>query len=114
MSAPRRVSLKDRSPLDDLFRRTETERGPEMVAPAEPPAPGASAFRQTTILLEDRHLDWLDRKCTEARQKGGKAIRKAALIRSLLELAMSSPVDLTGLRAEEELPQRLEEAIKGK
>jgi len=73
---------------------------------------GSGPLRQTTIMLEDRHLDWLESKMIEARKLGGKPVRKAALIRALIELAMASPLNLAGLSDEEELTHRLERAIK--
>ena len=80
----------------------------------EHPVGGQDKLRQTTIMLEDRHLDWLEAKMIEARKNGGKPIRKAALIRALIELAMSSPINLAGLRSETEVVDRLERAIKSK
>jgi hypothetical protein len=69
--------------------------------------------RQSAIFLEERHLDWLDDKCREARQRGGRAIRKALIIRALLDVAMESPVDLTSLRKEEDLVDRVRKGLRG-
>jgi hypothetical protein len=68
--------------------------------------------RQSAVFLEERHLDWLDDRCREARRNGGRAIRKAAIIRALLDVAMSAPVDLTGLRRVEELDERLRRGLR--
>ncbi|MBI2862782.1 MAG: hypothetical protein HYX89_08170 [Chloroflexi bacterium] len=89
------------------------ERRPDRAAPT-PSSLEEGPLRQTTILLHDRHLDWLETKMIEARKLGGKPIRKAALIRALLELAMASPLSLVGLVNEKELVERLERAIKSK
>ncbi|MHB1005869.1 MAG: hypothetical protein ACYC3S_09530 [Chloroflexota bacterium] len=81
----------------------------EEVETTEPRQP----TRQSAIFLEERHLDWLDDKCREARRRSGRAIRKAAIIRALLDVAMDSPVDLTSLRDEEELLERLRRGLRG-
>jgi hypothetical protein len=120
MSSAQRASVKDKSPLDDLFRTTETaeKEAKEPTSTAEirvdDQQQGLGELRQTTLLAYDYQLDWLDQKCTEARRGGGKPIRKAVLIRSLLDLAISAPVDLTGITSEDELVERLEKAIKSK
>jgi hypothetical protein len=69
--------------------------------------------RQSAVFLEERHLDWLDDRCREARKNGGRAIRKAAIIRALLDVAMDAPVDLTGLRQVDELNERLRRGLRG-
>ena len=46
------------------------------------------------------------------RRNGGKAIRKAAIIRALLDVAMAAPVDLTGLRRDAEIVERVREAVR--
>ncbi|MCL4458599.1 MAG: hypothetical protein M1136_05300 [Chloroflexi bacterium] len=68
--------------------------------------------RQSAIFLEEQHLDWLDDKCREARRNGGRAIRKAAIIRALLDVAIQAGVDLTSLRREEELVERIRKALQ--
>lgn len=70
-----------------------------------------SATRQSAIFLEERHLDWLEDKCREARRNGGRAIRKAAIIRALLDVAMQSPIDLTSLRRNEDIVDRIREGL---
>ncbi len=69
--------------------------------------------RQSAIFLEERHLDWLDDKCREARRSGGRAIRKAVIIRTLLDVAMEAPIDLTSLRDEDDLKNRLRNGLRG-
>ena len=68
--------------------------------------------RQSAIFLEERQIDWLEDRCREARRNGGRAIRKAAIIRALLDVAMESGVDLTGLRREEELIRRMRQGLR--
>jgi len=111
---PRRASLPEGKSL--FFRKSND--GEENSAPTESPeaaanAPGKSPTRQSAIFLEERHLDWLDDKCRQARQRGGRAIRKAAIIRALLDVAMESPIDLTSLRHEDEVVDRVRKALRG-
>lgn len=125
---PRRASLPEGKSL--FFRRApeapETDGGDAAPLPAEqtdepslepmqtaivPVSKGQT--RQSAIFLEERHLDWLEDKCREARQRGGKAIRKAVIIRALLDVAMESPVDLTSLRREDEIIERVRRGMRG-
>jgi len=100
---PRRASVPEGKAL--FFRRPEAEQ-------AEPPSVGHSATRQSAVFLEERQIDWLEDKCREARRNGGKAIRKAAIIRALLDVAMAAPVDLTGLRRDTDLVERIRQAVR--
>ena len=67
--------------------------------------------RQSAIFLEERHIDWLEDRCREARKNGGRAIRKAAIIRALLDVGMESGIDLSGLKREEDLKARVRDAL---
>lgn len=119
MPSTKRASIKQNNPLDNLFGAPAPSQAP-IAAPdtngaslRNEPA-GEEALRQTTIMVYDEQLDWLEQKCTEARSKGGKPIRKAVVIRALIDLARSSAVDLSGLKTEDELVIRIERAIKAK
>jgi hypothetical protein len=68
--------------------------------------------RQSAIFLEERQIDWLEDRCREARRNGGRAIRKAAIIRALLDVAIEAGVDLTALRREEDLARRIRQALR--
>lgn len=105
---PRRASLPEGK---SLFYRPPA---PGQSATEAPELPAHTPTRQSAIFLEERHLDWLDDKCREARHNGGRAIRKAIIIRTLLDIAMSSPIDLTGLRHEDDLLQRIESGLRGR
>ena len=115
---PHRASLPEGKSL--FFRQSteDVEPSPIPEAVARPPAAIVDqtekpATRQSAIFLEERHLDWLEDKCREARQRGGRAIRKALIIRALLDVAMESPVDLTALRRDEDLIDRLRQGLRG-
>lgn len=87
-------------------------RPTEAAAPAEAEEE-KSPTRQSAIFLEERHIDWLEDRCRDARRRGGRAIRKAAIIRALLDVAMESPIDLGGLRHEEDLVERVRRGLQG-
>ncbi len=115
---PRRASLPEgkslffRQPSAPSGDSTETEG--ESDARALPPAVVEhSPTRQSAIFLEERQIDWLEDKCREARRRGGRAIRKAVIIRALIDVAMESPIDLTALRHEDDLPDRIRKGLRG-
>jgi hypothetical protein len=56
--------------------------------------------------------EWIDTKHAEARSKGGKPLRKAAIIRAVFEVVMAVDIDLAGTQSEEELVSRLSRAIR--
>ena len=98
----RRASVPEGKAI--FFRRPEQE---EAEAPRQ-----HGPTRQSAVFLEEAHIDWLEDKCREARKNGGKAIRKAAIIRALIDAAMASPVDLTGLRRDEDLLDRIKQGLR--
>lgn len=102
MAVPKRASVPAGKAL--FFPRREVEE-PEVES-------GASKTRQSAVFLEERHIDWLEDKCREARKNGGKAIRKAAIIRALLDVAMDAPVDLTGLASDKHLVDRIKHGVR--
>lgn len=118
---PKRASLPEGKSL--FFRRAvdePVETGDVAASPTVEVAPveratslsDKSQTRQSAIFLEERHLEWLEDKCREARQRGGRAIRKAVIIRALIDVAMESPVDLTSLRNEDELIDRVRRGLR--
>lgn len=94
-------------PAHPLFRRSDRQ-----ASETEEEAPKA-ATRQSAIFLEEQHLDWLEDRCREARKNGGRAIRKAAIIRTLLDVAMESAIDLRGLRDPDDLLERMRRGLRG-
>ena len=102
MAVPKRARVPAGKAL--FFPRREVE-APEVES-------GSSKTRQSAVFLEERHIDWLEDKCREARKNGGKAIRKAAIIRALLDVAMESPVDLSGLKRDVDLIDRVRRGLR--
>ncbi len=113
---PRRASLPEGKSL--FFRRPLVENDSEATSaatgtPTTPEPVEHGPVRQSAIFLEERHLDWLEDRCREARRNGGRAIRKAIIIRTLLDVAMESPIDLTALRHEDDLVERIRKGLRG-
>ena len=82
-------------------------------APAtHPPSTPHRSTRQSAIFLEEYHLDWLDDRCREARRNGGRAVRKAAVIRALLDVAMEANINLTTLQSEDDIRPRIRAALR--
>jgi hypothetical protein len=105
--ANKRVSVPEGKSL--FFRKTESKAP---TGEAIGLAPRKEPTRQSAVFLEEQHLDWLEDRCREARKGGGRAIRKAAIIRALLDVAMEANVDLTALKREEELVERMRKALR--
>lgn len=108
---PRRASVPEGKSL--FFRRSTEEAESETTAASPAGTTPKSQTRQSAIFLEERHLEWLEDRCREARQRGGRAIRKALIIRALLDVAIESPIDLTSLRHEDDLAERLRKGLRG-
>jgi hypothetical protein len=53
------------------------------------------AWSKITVVLLDRHVAYLDRLAIDIRLKHGKAISRAEIIRSLVEAAIHSEIDLS-------------------
>jgi hypothetical protein len=102
MPMPKRASVPEGKAL--FFRKPEEEQ-------TESRSEGHQT-RQSAVFLEEQHIDWLEDKCREARKQGGKAIRKAAIIRALIDVAMESPVDLSGLRRDVDLVERIRQGMR--
>ena len=99
---PRRASVPEGKAL--FFRKPEDEASEAKASPSQ--------TRQSAVFLEEQQIDWLEDKCREARRNGGKAIRKAAIIRALLDVAMDAPVDLTGLASDKHLVDRIKHGVR--
>ncbi|MDP2935882.1 MAG: hypothetical protein Q8O86_05265 [Dehalococcoidia bacterium] len=95
-------------PAHPLFRRSDRP-APETESDESKPA-----TRQSAIFLEEQQLDWLEDRCREARKNGGRAIRKAAIIRGLLDVAMESSIDLKGVRDQDDLMERIRRGLRAK
>ena len=96
----------------DQFDTPPVESAPAAEPPSDQPAPAESEpTRSSNVILPVRIWDWIDAKHAEARSNGGKAIRKAAIIRAVFEAVMATEVDLSGAQSEREIAQRVNRAI---
>jgi hypothetical protein len=102
MAVPKRASVPEGKAL--FFPRREAD---ESESSAD-----STKTRQSAVFLEERHIDWLEDKCREARKNSGKAIRKAAIIRALIDVAMDAPIDLTGLANAKHLTDRIKHGVR--
>jgi hypothetical protein len=108
-------------PLDSLtFKPPKLDEAPvlPMSEPTPPPAKVSMPTvpeedtRSSNVTLPVKMWEWIDTKHAEARSKGGKPLRKSAIIRAVFEVVMAADVDLAGTQSEEELVGRLNRAIK--
>ena len=120
--------INENSPLADVnyaeatktFARSEDEGKPAATSPPQIPdgtaAEEGRPKRSFTVLLPVDQLEWIDQKHTQARastaDQKGKPFRKTAVLRALLDVAMMAEVNLAGCRDEEDIRQRLLQAIK--
>jgi hypothetical protein len=108
-------------PQDSLtFDAPKLDEASAQQAVHETPAPSAKVVESTitteeetrasNVTLPARIWESIDAKHAEARSKGGKPLRKAAIIRAVFEVVMAANVDLAGTQSEQELVERLKRA----
>jgi hypothetical protein len=102
--------------LDEVSPAVEDGQQAAAVAAVEAPKEGAKAgaeveTRASNVILPVTVWDWIDAKHAEARRDGGKAVRKAAVIRAVFEAVMGLEFDLSGSQSEEEIVRRIQRAI---
>jgi hypothetical protein len=109
--ANKRASVKNNSPLDAMFQPSAPADEPAAKTSGKSAAAQSSPTRQTSLFLTEEQTAWLDLATMQAKQGGGKAISKAVIIRTLVEIAMQTPLDFTGVQSEEEVRERIEAAL---
>ena len=107
----KRASLSDQSPLDQLFAPSDSGAKDTSKKQRPPATPNRGDLIQTTIMVYQDQLDWMDETCFHARKKGGKSVSKAALLRALVDLAKTKGVHLEGVKSDEEIIDRLKQAF---
>jgi hypothetical protein len=85
---------------------------PTQPAKTDTPSTPEEDTRSSNVTLPVKVWEWIDAKHAEARSKGGKPLRKAAIIRAVFEIAMSAEADLSGVQSEKDIAERLIRAIK--
>lgn len=105
----KRASLMNNNPLDEMFSSStpKKKQGGSAADSAE-----SSPTKQTTFILFEDQLDWLDEICFNAKRKGGKRINKTAVIRSLVALARDRGLTLEGVRTEDDIYARLVQTLE--
>ena len=116
--ANKRASVKDNSPMDALFEPSapadkKAGNSSSNPAPSKPPQTVTqdTPTRQTSLFLTEAQTTWLDMATLQAKQQGGKAISKSVIIRTLIEIAMQTSLDFTGIQSQEEARERIETAL---
>jgi hypothetical protein len=107
-------SLTFKAPkLDEApAQATVPEVSPPSIESAASSLPKEEETRSSNVTLPVKVWEWIDAKHAEARSKGGKPLRKAAIIRAVFDVVMSNDVNLSGTQSEEELVSRLKRAIE--
>lgn len=71
----------------------------------------SATTRQTAMWLSDDEVDWLDTCCQQIRRGGWRGITRSALVRSLIQVAQTKPLDLNGVSGEGDLIETLKREI---
>jgi len=89
----------------DIFAATTTAPGPPEAARPSPGRPvlHEEAWSKVTVVLLNRHIVFLDRLATNIRERTGTAIKRAEIIRALIDVLAESDLDLTSATSAAEL-----------
>jgi hypothetical protein len=61
------------------------------------------AWSKITVVMMDRQVEFLDRLSESIRDKSGKSINRAQIIRALVDFVDRSGIDLSEAKSEEEI-----------
>jgi hypothetical protein len=96
-----------------LLRRTGSDRGEQPTMPVPQEGGHTEATHQSTVFLGTRQIEWLEDQHRQISRSGGsKKIKKAAIIRALVSVAMEAPIDLQGVTSEDELAERIRAGLR--
>ncbi len=89
----------------DIFAATTAAPAPPEAARPSPgrPALHEEAWSKVTVVLLNRHIVFLDRLATNIRERTGTAIKRAEIIRALIDVLAESDLDLTSATSAAEL-----------
>ena len=89
----------------DIFAATTTAPAPAEDTRPRPgrPALHDEAWSKVTVVLLNRHVVFLDRLATNIRERTGTAIKRAEIIRALIDVLAESDLDLTSATSAAEL-----------
>jgi hypothetical protein len=113
MSSSKRATIVQNNPLAGLEEEVKTTLSPQPSAKPtlqkkNQPRPG---HRQTTIILPTEQLKWLAETTLRSINDNGIVTNKTMVIKALIDVARSANLDLSGLESEEDIGERLIEAI---
>lgn len=94
----------------DIFAATVA--APEAPRSAGRPPIHDEEWTKVTVVLFNRQIVYLDRLANDIRARTGAAIKRAELIRSLVDALETSGVDLTGATSEREIAGLLAEHLQ--
>lgn len=131
----KRAKISGNSPLDRMFERSVAPSEPEEQYEPQYEQPEYEQYeerpkrtrskrrtqtaeperkrdtKQTSLMLYEDQIEWIEMTCVHAIQRGGKKVRKAELIRAMIDLCRKKGLDLRGVRSEDEIQERIEQAI---
>jgi len=103
------VAAKSHEPASNETQAKIPQNGSRR-GPGRPPVHDERWAKATVILL-NRHIVFLDRLSSDIREKTGRAVKRAELIRALIEMLSESDIDLTSATSEADIKARLVEAV---
>ena len=92
-----------KSAKDIFASTTKTEpKAPAATAtrPAGRPPVHEDAWSKVTVVLFDRQIAYLDRISADIREKSGKAVSRAELLRAMVDAVQKAGIDLSGAKSE--------------
>lgn len=119
MSSNKRASITQNNPLASLDEevRSEpvTENG-QAQTKAKPQKKNQvrPGYRQTTIVLPKEQLKWLAETALKSTNDDGIISNKTTIIKALIDVARDVRLDLSGIKKEDEIGERLIEAVKAR
>jgi len=97
----------------DIFAATESPTLPAPRAgPGRPPV-HEEEYTKVTVVLLNRQIVFLDRLASDIREQTGAAIKRAELIRALIDALVDSGLDLTAAGSEAALKALLSARLGG-
>lgn len=102
---------------DSIFSSTDATK--ESAGKAKAAAPGrdqpkshGEEWTKVTVVLYNREITFLDDLSVKIRKKTGTVIRRAGIIRALVDMLEDSKIDLTDVESEADIKAKLLDALK--
>jgi len=119
MSSSKRATINENNPLaslsDDLKSEPTSGNGQSEAKPKpQKKSQVRPGYRQTTIVLPKEQLKWLAEAALRSTNDDGIVSNKTTIIKALIDVARDVRLDLSGIKSEEEIAERLIEAVKAR